>query len=139
VSEQNLQRTRHLLDAFNRLDVDSVAGDFDAEVELHEWPTAPGAEIYRGIDGVRLALDSWFEIWEWMQVEIVDLVDAGDRVLVTLDQRAKGKGSEAEVEIRSFNVYTFREGKVIRMELFTEREPALDAAGLTGRYQEERR
>jgi ketosteroid isomerase-like protein len=132
MSEGNVELVRGL-------DVDSMARHYDPEVELHEWPTAPGARAYRGIDGVRSALDNWFEVWQWMRVEIVELVDAGDRVLVTLDQRAKGRGSEIEVEVRSFNVYTFRDGKVIRMQLFTEREPALEAAGLTPTYEEERR
>jgi ketosteroid isomerase-like protein len=131
MSAENVELVRRFVEAFNRRDVDSLAGHYDPDVELHEWPTAPGAASYRGVDGVRSALDSWFEVWDWMRVEIVDLVDLGDRVLVTLDQRAKGKGSEVEVEIRSFNVYSFRDGKVIRMELFTEREPALAAAGLT--------
>jgi len=39
-------------------------------------------------------------------------------------------GSEFEVEVKSFNVCAFRDGKVIRMELFTEPEPALEAAGI---------
>jgi ketosteroid isomerase-like protein len=119
--------------------MESMADHYDPEVELHEWPTAPGARAYRGIDGVRSALDNWFDVWEWMRVEVVELVDAGDRVLVTLDQRAKGKGSEVEVEIRSYNVYTFRDGKVLRMQLFTEREPALEAACMTSNTKEERR
>jgi ketosteroid isomerase-like protein len=135
----NLGLVRKFVDAFNRRDVESMAGHYEPDVELHEWPTAPGAGVYRGVDGVRSALAGWFEAWEWMRVEIVELVDAGDRVLVTLDQRAKGRGSEIEVEIRSFNVYTFRDGKVLRMQLFTEREPALEAAGLSPHYQEERR
>src|SRR6266542_5171794 len=131
MSAENVELVRRFVDAFNKRDVESMADHYDPDVELHEWPTAPGARAYQGVEGVRSALDNWFEVWEWMRVEIVDLLDAGDRVLVTLDQRAKGKGSEAEVEIRSYNVYTFRDGKVIRMELFTEREPALEAVGLT--------
>lgn len=137
MSGENVALVRRFIDAFNRSDVDSLAGYYDPDVELHEWPTAPGAQAYHGIDGVRQALDTWFEVWEWMRVEIVDLAEAGDRVLVTLDQRAKGRGSEVEVEIRSYNVYTFRDGKVMRMELFTEREPALEAAGLTYPTSEE--
>jgi ketosteroid isomerase-like protein len=139
MSKANVELVRRFVVAFNRLDVDSMADHYDSEVELHEWPTAPGAGVYRGVDGVRSAVDNWFDVWEWMRVEIVELIDAGDRVLVTLDQRAKGKGSEVEVEIRSYNVYTFRDGKVLRMQLFTEREPALEAAGLTPTYEEERR
>ena len=139
MSAENVELVRRFVDAFNRRDVESLAGDYDPDVELHEWPTAPGAGSYHGIDGVRSALDNWFEVWEWMHVEMVDLVDAGDRVLVTLDQVAKGRGSEVEVEIRSYNVYTFRDGKVLRMELFTEREPALEAAGLAPNPEDEKR
>jgi ketosteroid isomerase-like protein len=139
MSAENVELVRRFVDAFNRRDVESLAGHYHPDVELHEWPTAPGAGSYHGIDGVRSALDTWFEVWEWMRVEVVDLVDAGDHVLVTLDQVAKGKGSEVEVEIRSYNVYTFRDGKVLRMELFTEREPALEAAGLAPIHEEEKR
>jgi ketosteroid isomerase-like protein len=114
-----------------------MADYYDPDVEVHEWPTAPGASVFRGLDGARSAIEGWFDVWEWMKVEIVDFVDAGDRVLVTLDQRAKGKESEVEVEIRSYNVYTFRDGKVLRIQLFTEREPALQAAGLTANNEEE--
>jgi ketosteroid isomerase-like protein len=111
----------------------------DPEIELHEWPAAPGARTYHGHDGVRRALDSWFEVWQWMEVEIEDIVDLDDRVFFTLHQRAKGKGSAIEVEVDTFNVYTLRDGKVIRIELFTERDPALAAAGLTPGSDEEAR
>jgi ketosteroid isomerase-like protein len=129
---------RSWTEAFNRRDFDAAIDALDAEVELHEWPTAPGARTYHGHDGVRRALDTWFEAWEWMQVEIEDIVEAGDRALVTLHQRAEGRGSAVEVEIRTFNVYTFRDGKIARIELFTEREPALEAAGLTASLGEEK-
>jgi ketosteroid isomerase-like protein len=125
----NIAAARRWVDAFNRRDVDALATEADPEVELHEWPAVVGARTYHGPDGVREAIDSWFEVWEWMRVEVEDIVEAGDRVLITLHQRAKGTGSEAEVEIRSFNVYTFREGKAVRIELFTEREDALAAFG----------
>jgi ketosteroid isomerase-like protein len=139
MSADNVELIRRFVDAFNRGEVESMAEHYDPDVELHEWPTAPGASVYRGAEGVLSAIDGWFEIWEWMRVEIVELVDAGDDVLVILDQRAKGKGSEVEVEIRSFNVYTFRDGKVIRIQLFTEPEPANEAAGLTPTPEEETR
>jgi ketosteroid isomerase-like protein len=131
---------RRFVDAFNRRDFDAaIRGLLDPDCELHEWPMAPGARSYHGHDGVREALETWFESWEWMQVEVVEIVDRGDRSLVVLDQRARGRGSQAEVEVRSFNVYTFRAGKVLGMQLFTEREPALEAAGLNPEYEEEKR
>jgi ketosteroid isomerase-like protein len=134
---ENLALVQRFVEAFNRGDVDWMAERTTPDVQLDEWPTAPGAQSYRGREGVREAMSSWFEVWEWMKVEVVDVVEVDDRVLVTLDQRAKGKGSEIEVEIRSFNVYTVRDGKVSRLQLFTEREPALGVAELTANNEEE--
>jgi ketosteroid isomerase-like protein len=131
VSSANVELIRRWTDAFNRRDFDALLDWLDPDVELHEWPTAPGAETYHGPEGALRAIDKWFDVWEWMRVEVEEIVEAGsDRVLITLHQRAKGKGSAIEVEIRSFNVYTFRDGRVLRIELFTELEPALEAAGL---------
>ena len=130
--EHNVESVRRFIEAFNQLDLDAVLSEAAPDVELSEWPTAPGAGTYRGVEGVREAIANWFDAWEWMQVEIEHLREVGDHVLVQLYQRAKGKGSEAEVEIRSFNVYTFAGSKVARIQLFTEEQPALEAAGLAG-------
>jgi ketosteroid isomerase-like protein len=135
----NVATVRRVLDAFNRLDIESVLADADPEIELREWPTAPGAQAYHGREGMRRALDSWFESWDWMQVELMELREVDDHVLFALHQRARGKGSKVEVEIKSFNVYTFRNGKLVRIELFTEHEPALEAAGLNPEHEEEKR
>lgn len=134
--ESNLDVLRNFVEAFNRRDVDLVASDLSPDLELHEWPEAPGAQSYRGPDGVRRALEVWFDAWEWMKVEITDTEEIGDQILVTLHQRAKGKGSEVEVEIDSYSVYTFDDGKVTRMELFLNRDDALQAAGLTANIEE---
>jgi ketosteroid isomerase-like protein len=136
MSAENVAATRRIVDAFNRRDLDSVLDDLDPEVRLDEWQEAPGAQSFHGHEGVRTALDSWFETWEWMQVDIEEVREVGDRVLFTLHQRAKGRGSGIEIEITSWNVYSFRDGKVSRMQLFTSREPALEAAGLAPNHQE---
>ena len=125
-SEQ-VAAVRRFVDFFNRRDFDGLIVDTGPAAVLHEWPAAPGARSYRGPEGLRRALDNWFESWEWMQIEIEDLEEVGDRVMATLHQRAQGKGSEVEVEVHSFNVWTFKDGSVAEIRLFTEREPALEA------------
>jgi ketosteroid isomerase-like protein len=131
VSSENVAAVYEYVDAFNRGDLDTLVANAEPEVELREWPNAPGAETYRGPDGLRQAFENWFDVWEWMHLEIVETAEAGDHVFFKLHQRAKGRGSEIEVAVTSFNVYTFRDGKVSRVELFTDRESALAAAGLT--------
>jgi ketosteroid isomerase-like protein len=127
----NVAAVRRYVDAFNRLDLDAATSGLDPAIELREWPEAPGSQAYHGVDGVRRAFDTWFEMWEWMKLEIEEIHPAGDSVLFTLHQRAKGRTSAVEVEIRSYNVYTFRDGLLTLAELFVERENALAAAGLT--------
>jgi ketosteroid isomerase-like protein len=139
VSSENVAAVRRYVDAFNRLDLDAATVGLDPNVELCEWPEAPGSQTYRGVDGVRRAFDIWFETWDWMKLEIEEIRPVGDRVLFTLHQRARGRTSTAEVEVRSYNVYTFRDGQVTRAELFLERENAVAAAGLTPDYEEEKR
>ena len=135
----NIAAVRRYVDAFNHLDLDAATVGLDPAIELREWPEAPGAQSYHGVDGVRRAFDTWFETWEWMKLEIEDTRAAGDRVLFSLHQRAKGRTSAVEVEIRTYNVYTFRDGLLTLAELFTDRDAALAAAGLTPNYEEEKR
>ena len=70
-----------------------------------------------------------------MQVEIEDI--DGGRATASWSRfisAPRAAAAAIEVEIRSYNVYTFRDGKVTRMQLFIEREHALEAAGLTERH-----
>ena len=127
-SEQ-IAAVRRFNEAFNRQDFEALLADTGPDVVLHEWPDAPGAQSYRGPDGLRRALENWFESWEWMHVEIEDIEERDDQVMASLYQRAQGRGSKAQVEIHSFNVWSFKDGHVTEIRLFTDRESALAAFG----------
>jgi ketosteroid isomerase-like protein len=118
------------MEAFEQSDIDAQLEILDPAVELVEWPEGPDQRTYRGHDGARQAMASWFEAWEWLRNEIEEIVEVGDKVLVCGRTHGKGKGSAVEVAIDAFNVYTVREGRVTRIEFFTTREPALRAVGL---------
>jgi ketosteroid isomerase-like protein len=67
---------------------------------------------------------------EW-RLTVEDIVEAADRrVLVTFSSRVRGKGSRVALDQRVFTVVTLRDGKMARMEDFTDRSQALEAAGL---------
>jgi ketosteroid isomerase-like protein len=84
----------------------------------------------RGHDAVRASLARWKDTWDEYEVTHEEFVDAGDRVVVTLQLRGRGRGSGVEIDARFFDVYTIRDGKIVRMDEFTERSAALEAAGL---------
>jgi hypothetical protein len=62
-------------------------------------------------------------------VEIVS-ADLGDRVFMAVRNRMRGRASSIEVGADAFHVYTLRDGKVVGMEFFMDRERARRAAGL---------
>jgi ketosteroid isomerase-like protein len=70
--------------------------------------------------------------WDEHQVELVELIDAGDqRVVGVIYERGKLKGSDAWVEHPRGAVYTVRDQRVVRYEEYEDRVQALEAAGLS--------
>jgi ketosteroid isomerase-like protein len=64
-------------------------------------------------------------------LEVEEMIDAGDQVLVLIRFGGRGRMSGAEVEALVWNVWTFRDGEPVRWAYFGEDRPgALEAAGL---------
>jgi uncharacterized protein len=68
--------------------------------------------------------------WERWLCEAEEYIDAGDRVVVFTQYRGTGKESGVEVDTRGAHVWTMRDGKAVRLEVFSARRRALEAAGL---------
>jgi ketosteroid isomerase-like protein len=60
-----------------------------------------------------------------------EFFEQGDQIVVFLRVRSRPRGSSAEIEIRAAHVWTMRDGKATRCELFPAREEALQAVGLS--------
>ena len=126
---QNMTTVREWAEAFNRWDIDAMVAASHPEFRLHEWPDAPGARSYEGQDAIKEGISTWFESWEWMKVEVQDMREAGEKVLVTLHQRAAGKGSAVVVEVDTYNVFEFEDGRLRELHLFTAESPAVEVFG----------
>jgi hypothetical protein len=87
---------------------------------------------FRGLKGWRDGWLDWLEPWESYRTVIVRVIDACDRVLVRGRDFGRRRGTEAEVEMPgASNVWTFRDGRVARLDHFTDEAKALEAAGLS--------
>ena len=141
---QNVAVVRRLMDAYERDDLEGQLAHLDPDVELVEWPAGPDTATYRGHAGIEQARESWSEAWESLRFENERFIEKGDRVFVSLMMKAKGRGSSIEIATETYAVYTLREGLVVRGQFFTDKEQALEAAGLaeensTGATKEEAR
>jgi ketosteroid isomerase-like protein len=130
MSEENVEALRRTVDAFNRGDRTTWLAFRDPDCEMvptGDWPDA------RAIRGREAVWDFYLDIAQTLSFAsaYVELVDAGDKVLGHQRHEARGRTSGADVEVDVWLVTTFREGKIVRDEWFTDRADALEAAGLS--------
>jgi hypothetical protein len=90
----------------------------------------PAARTYVGINGFRRMWLDWLEPWATYYVRVDEMIDAGDRVVALIRDRARRHDVDAEVEISAGSVWTIRNQRVVKVE-FRTREDALEAAGLS--------
>jgi ketosteroid isomerase-like protein len=83
-----------------------------------------------GVDETNAWLAEWLEGFEHWSLDIEEVFDAGDRVVTIVRQRARAKHGGPEVEMHIAQVWTFRDGLIARMNMYADREEALEAAGL---------
>jgi uncharacterized protein len=103
---------------------------FDPDIEV-EWASEmPDTEPDRGLAGVTRGMRNWLAPWEDYRWEGDRFIAAGDRVLVLITARGRGKGSSVEVEAHWAHLWTFRDGKATRVEGFLDQADGLEAIGL---------
>jgi ketosteroid isomerase-like protein len=99
---------------------------FDPHVVLSPIDEGPS----HGPDEMRNDWERWSSAFEELRVTFEEIIDAGDQVVVVAHHKGRGRGSGINVDARFYEVYTLREGKVSRIDEYTERGEALEAAGL---------
>jgi ketosteroid isomerase-like protein len=140
MSEENVQIVRDLTERFKQRDHERAFHFYDEEIEWDSTPMGDGdalpgdlVGVFHGHDGVRTFWRRWLSSWTDLQFEVEDVLDAGDEVVLLIrNQRQQGRLSGVPTEVPPFGMlFTFRDGKVVRLRQFPSRESALEAAGLT--------
>jgi len=114
---------------------DMLAGQaegWDPEIELDasEAPVLDIAGVYRGRDAVQRFWRDWLAAWETFRFDY-ELVDAGERVVLLLDPRMRGRSTGIDVPFGKIAwVYTYRGGLLVRQKLYMDQPEALKAVGL---------
>jgi ketosteroid isomerase-like protein len=83
-----------------------------------------------GLDETNQWLAQWVEGFENWSIDVEEVFDAEDQVVTIVRQHANPRQGGPEVEMRFAQVWTFRDGLVARMEMYADRDEALQAAGL---------
>ena len=91
----------------------------------------PEQQIYPGVEGAKQFNVEWAAAWDDLEFEVEEYIDAGERVVVILSQRGRSKATGIPVDMRFAQVWTLRDGRAIRMQMYANPEEALEAVGLS--------
>ncbi len=135
MSQANVEIVRRVYDAWLAGDYETVLSTYDPDIQLNPDPEAWWVgmdEDYLGHDGVRRYLRALYEAFEDYRPEIEQIIDVGEgRVLTLAVEHGRGRGSGAEVQAaKTAHLWTLRDGKATRIDLFLDRRRAFEAVRL---------
>ena len=130
MSQENVETVKRAIAAINQRDIDGYLACCTVDVRLIT-PTAELAGSYDGPDGIRRFFTDIGDAGPDFKITIEHLEAIGpDRVLALGRNTATGRASGIPTEAATGNVYDFVDGKIQRIQIFFDREQALEAAGL---------
>jgi ketosteroid isomerase-like protein len=127
VSHQNVEIVRRAVAALNRRDFPAAIELIHAEAELDWSRRLLDPVVLRGHEGAQQFIEEIFEIFGDVKIDEEEIIDLGEEVIMVGLARFEGRGSGAEVAARAANVWTVRDGKIVRFQLYQDKESALRA------------
>jgi ketosteroid isomerase-like protein len=128
MSAENVELVRRAFDDWNRGVREIRADEVDPEIEVHSRMLG---RVLRGVDGLRTwftEIDEQFGRW---QLDVDEIREANpDRLLVLGSIHLRGRESGVEFEQPMAWLIDFREGRLLRIQMYVDRSEALAAAGL---------
>jgi ketosteroid isomerase-like protein len=132
MSEENVEIARRSYTALAEEGVEAMLAFVHPEFEVATPPSlASEPDTFRGHAGVRRWFGAFSDGLEDVYFEGREFTDVGDQVLVETVLHARGRTTGIDVEQHAFILWTVREGKAVKADVFAERGPALEAAGLS--------
>ncbi len=107
-------------------DTTAAAELFDPEVEIHPPEGAVGGSIQRGYEGVVRNWSDLLATFDEFLIAPLEFHEAEEQVVVI--QRNVGRMGETEVNETHSVLFTLRNRRIARIEVFASRDGALEAA-----------
>ena len=127
MTQENLDKARDFIEAYNERDFDRATANFDPDID---WvlPEHQASDSARGIPGVIRFFKGIDETMEELRLDPQEYVDEGDMVATRLRHHGRGKESGIEIDTELYHqVATFRDGVIVRMEYVASWPEALEA------------
>jgi ketosteroid isomerase-like protein len=133
MSEENVEATKLAVAALNRGDFEGLEELYAADAVLQDLQNAPDQPVtVEGVQAIRQTLKLWAAAFDELRVDIGEYIDGPNAVICAAHWQGQGKASGISVDVHQFDLYEFRDGRVVRAVLgLRTRNEALEAAGLS--------
>ena len=131
MSEENVEVLRGVYQEWAKGNMKAGADLLDPYIVYVNRPGLVEAATCYGLEAMQRWMRDFLAAWTNYRAHATEFLEAGDSVVVAVQQKAVGVGSGVPVEIEIFHVWTFRAARVIRLESIVERGEALEATGLS--------
>jgi ketosteroid isomerase-like protein len=133
MSEENVEVVREFIEAGQRQDWERAAKFLDPDAEMHG--TVGGLEegrVSRGLPAMIREFETEdLGAWEERRLDPEEFLHVDDLVVLRLHEYRRGRGSGVELENDTAVVFTVRNGRVVRIQGYMDKDAALKAAGLS--------
>jgi hypothetical protein len=127
VSDQNLEAVRRISEPWARGDFSAIDWA-DPEIVFR---SRAREGVTRGVEAMGREWAGWLETFEEFRSEALAYFDAGDQVVTFNRFSERGKGSGVPMrEIPGAARFVLRDGKVVELQLYSDRKQALRDAGI---------
>jgi ketosteroid isomerase-like protein len=127
MASANVEIIRRGLDAYNKGDVEAMLETADPDIEFVPLRSLVVGGSYRGHEGIRQFFEDLDEEWENRVIRNEDFRERDDSVLLLGEFEARGKASGVEMHSPVAWLFELRDGKVMRMQAYSNQEEALRA------------
>jgi ketosteroid isomerase-like protein len=131
MAERNVEIVRQVYECVNKRQWDRLGELLDPDVA--QYGTVGGVEegsVVHGRGAITQLYESEADAWDRQRIEPERLIDAGDRVIVFQREYQRGRSSGLELVVETASVIDVRDGRVVRIQGYMDRDAALRAAGL---------
>jgi ketosteroid isomerase-like protein len=132
MSGENVEVVRRAWEAWVRKDNETALALYDPEVQidLTAVPHIGQSGVYVGLEGVQEYLRDILASLGVVKTEVEEWIDAGEQVIAMVHSYTRGKRSGVPVDMVQAHLWTVRDGLLRRLQIFSTRAEALEAAGL---------
>jgi ketosteroid isomerase-like protein len=114
---------RQSLAAWSAKDMDRMVEDWSDDLVWdmrHYRPRWKGPDEFAGVDEFMLFLGEWMATWRSQELWAEEIEERGDRVLAVCNRHGVVRSTGTEVERRWAMLWTFRDGRAVRVSAYSD-------------------